>query len=217
MCYNYTHTHTHTHVYIYIHQVNKDCEYPKNERSMHGYLIQNIPAVQNIYFCLKTRNGILFINFLFFKQIASSLKIVDFLDVTLNLNNGIFKPFSKNNSAPTYVNIDSNHPRSLLKQIPNAVKQRINRLSLCKRIHEESKSIYDEAFKNSGFQGRLEYVNLVKSESNGNNSCGTGALVKVGDTNNNHSNRRGKNRKVIWSNPPFCKHTNINILPKPPG
>ena len=48
-------------------------------------------------------------------QITSNLKIVDFLDVTFNLNNGIFKPFSKNNSTPTYVNIDSNHPRSLLK------------------------------------------------------------------------------------------------------
>ena len=39
-------------------------------------------------------------------QIASNLTIVDFLDVTLNLNNGTFKPFSKNNSSPTYVNID---------------------------------------------------------------------------------------------------------------
>ena len=33
-------------------------------------------------------------------QIASNLKIVDFLDVTLNLNNVTFKPFSKNDSAP---------------------------------------------------------------------------------------------------------------------
>ena len=114
-------------------------------------------------------------------QIVSNLKIVDFLDVTLNSNNGTFKPFSKNNSVPTYVNIDSNHPRSLLKQIPNALNQRINRLSLCKRIFEESKSIYDEALKNSGFQGRLEYLNAVNSDFNGrSNSSGTRALVKVG-------------------------------------
>ena len=43
-------------IYIYIYNVNNDCEYSKNECSMHGYLIQNIPAEQNIYFCLKTRN-----------------------------------------------------------------------------------------------------------------------------------------------------------------
>ena len=66
-------------------------------------------------------------------EIASNLKIVDFLDVTFNLNNCIFKSFSKNNSIPTYVNIESNHPRSLLEQIPNAVNQRINRLFSCKK------------------------------------------------------------------------------------
>ena len=147
-------------------------------------------------------------------EIASNLKIVDFLDVTFNLNNGTFKPFSKNNSTPTYINTDSNHPRSLLKQIPNVMNQRINRLSSCKRIFEESKSIYDEALKNSGFQGRPEYVNPVNFGSHGrSNSSRTRALIKVGDTNNNHSNRRGKNRnrKVIWFNLPFRKLTNINI------
>ena len=43
-------------------------------------------------------------------QITSNLKIVDFLDVTLKLNNGTFKHFSKNDSAPRYINISSNHP-----------------------------------------------------------------------------------------------------------
>ena len=144
-------------------------------------------------------------------EIASNLKIVN---ITLNLNNNSFKPFCKKNSAPTYINIDSNHPRLLLKQIPNAVNQRINRQYSCKRIFEESKIIYDEAFKNSVFQGWLEYVNPVNSSSNGrSNSSGTHALVKIGDTNNNHTNRWGKNRnrRVIWFNPPFCKLTNINI------
>ena len=132
-----------------------------------------------------------------------------FLDVILNLTNSIFKPFSKNNSVPTYVNIDSNHPRSLLKQIPNAVNQRIKRLSLW----GEQKYIWWNLQK-KGFQGRLEYVNPVNPGSNGrSNSSGTRTLVKVGDTNNNNSNRHGKNRnrRVIWLNLPFCKLTNINI------
>ena len=64
-------------------------------------------------------------------EIASNLEIIDFLDVTLNLDNDTFKPFSKSNSSPTYINIDSNHPRSILKKIPNAVNQRIDRLSSC--------------------------------------------------------------------------------------
>ena len=126
-------------------------------------------------------------------EIASNLKIVHFLDVTLNLNNGTFKPFTKSNSAPTYINIDSNHPSSFLKQIPNAVNQRINRLSSSKRTFLESKSIYDKSLKSSRFQGRWKYENLLNSGSNGrSNSCGTRALVKVGDTKNNRLNRRGK-------------------------
>ena len=40
-------------IYIYIYIVNKDSEYPKNECSMHIYLIQNIHVEQDIYFCLK--------------------------------------------------------------------------------------------------------------------------------------------------------------------
>ena len=147
-------------------------------------------------------------------EIASNLKIVVFLDVTLNLNNGTFKPYCKSNSVPTFINIDSNHPRTLLKQIPNAVNQRINWRSSCKIIFEESKSVYDEALKNSGFQGRLEYVNPMNSGSNRrSNSSGTHTLVQVGDANNYHPKIRGKNRnrRVIWFNPSFCKLTNINI------
>ena len=48
-------------------------------------------------------------------EIASKLKIVEFLDVSLNLNNGTFKPFSKSNSNPTYINIASNNLKSILK------------------------------------------------------------------------------------------------------
>ena len=47
-------------------------------------------------------------------------------------------PFSKNDSAPRYINVSSNHPRSVLRQMPNAVNQRINKLSSCKKIFEET-------------------------------------------------------------------------------
>ena len=149
-------------------------------------------------------------------QIASNLKIVDFLDVILNLNNGTFKPFSKNDSASRCINISSNHPRSVLRQIPNAVNQRINKLSSCKKIFEENKSRYDDALKDSGFQGRLEYLTSVDLNSRArNNNGGTRTPFKVGEIINNssHGKRRGKNRnrKVVWFNPPFCRLTNINI------
>ena len=60
--------------------------------------------------------------------------------------------------------------------------------------------------KTAEFHVRQEYVIPMDSGSNGrSNSSGTCTLVKVGDTNNNHSNRRGRNRnrKIICFNPPF--------------
>ena len=48
-------------------------------------------------------------------EISSNLKIVSFLDVTLNLSNNSYKPFSKSNAIPTYINVNSNHPTSIVK------------------------------------------------------------------------------------------------------
>ena len=58
-------------------------------------------------------------------EISFNLEIVNFLGVTFNLDNKSFKPFDKNNHVPTYININSNHPRSIIKQIPNAINLRL--------------------------------------------------------------------------------------------
>ena len=61
-------------------------------------------------------------------EISSNLKIVNFSDVTLNLSNNSYKPFSKSPTIPTYINISSNHTASIVKQIHDAINIRINRL-----------------------------------------------------------------------------------------
>ena len=96
------------------------------------------------------------------------------------------------------------------------MNKRIYKLSSCKKIFEENKSRYDDALKDSGFQGRLEYLTPVDLNSKvKNNNGGTRTLIKVGEIINNssHEKRRGKNRnrKVVWFNPPFCRLANINI------
>ena len=112
-----------------------------------------------------------------------------------------FKPFSKNDFARRYINISSNHPRSVPRQIPNAVNQRINRQSSCKNFFEVSKGIYDDDLKDSEFQGKLEYLTPVDLASKvKSNNGGTRTFIKVGEINNNsHSKRRGmnRNRKVV--------------------
>ena len=37
-------------------------------------------------------------------------KVVDYLHVTFNLNNGTYKPYHKPDDNVTYVNVQSNHP-----------------------------------------------------------------------------------------------------------
>ena len=60
--------------------------------------------------------------------IQANLKVVNFLDVTLDLNTGLYKPFMKPNDIPVYVDMKSNHPPSILKNIPAAVNKRVSKI-----------------------------------------------------------------------------------------
>ena len=61
--------------------------------------------------------------FLGFKiEVSSNNKIVNFLDVTLNLSNNTYKPFLKTDQYTFYINVNSNNPKTIIKQIPKAVK-----------------------------------------------------------------------------------------------
>ena len=52
---------------------------------------------------------------------AFNIKIVNFLDVTLDLSSYSYKPFIKSNQNPSYINVNSNYPKNIIKQIPKAV------------------------------------------------------------------------------------------------
>ena len=53
-------------------------------------------------------------------------QIVNFLDITLDLENAKFAPYRKPNNQPLYVDSRSNHPPSILKQIPITINKRIS-------------------------------------------------------------------------------------------
>ena len=40
------------------------------------------------------------------------------VDITLEFTTGVYKPYMKENDHPVYVNVDSNHPPKVLKNIP---------------------------------------------------------------------------------------------------
>ena len=60
----------------------------------------------------------------------------NFLDLTLDLTNNIYKPYRKPNDTPLYINRLSNHPPSILKgnKANNLLNKRSELFTLCKHI-----------------------------------------------------------------------------------
>ena len=85
-------------------------------------------------------------------EISSNNKIVNFLDVTLDLSNNIYKPFIKMNQSPSYINVNSNHPKAIIKQVPKAINLRIRNLSVNEEIFRKSSKMYTDALKSSGYK-----------------------------------------------------------------
>ena len=47
-----------------------------------------------------------------------NMKVVNYLDVTFNLNDGTYKPYTKPNNEIKYIHKNSNPPPSVIRQIP---------------------------------------------------------------------------------------------------
>ena len=81
--------------------------------------------------------------------ISTGLKSVDFLDVTFNLTTETYQPYTKPNNELLYVNKQSNHPPTVLSQIPNSVNERLNNISSNETVFNDAKGKYERAL---GFQ-----------------------------------------------------------------
>ena len=87
----------------------------------------------------------------------TNLKIVNFLDVTLNLNTRTHEPYNKPNNNPLYININSNHPPKIIKNLPENIQKRISKLSSSTRIFNNSKDLYNNALSADGFQQKIRF------------------------------------------------------------
>ena len=94
-------------------------------------------------------------------EIKCNLKIVDYLDVTLDLNNGSYKPFRKPNDETLYINAKSNHPANIIKQLPISVESRLSELSSSKEIFEEAAVHYQDALNICGYDYKISFQSPV--------------------------------------------------------
>ena len=118
----------------------------------------------------------------------ANMKSVNFLDVNFDLDDEIFQPYMKPNSTPTYVHRDSNHPRSILENIPRSINKRLSSISSNKQVFDSACPPYQEALKRSGYDYKLHFE-PPKISTNGKN----------------------RKRNITFFNPPFSKNVQSKI------
>ena len=80
--------------------------------------------------------------------IQCNFKIVNYLNVIFNLSNATYRPFCKPNNEITYIHKESNHPPSIITQMPLSIKSRLSKHSSNEKLFKESIQINEEALKN---------------------------------------------------------------------
>ena len=126
-------------------------------------------------------------------EIQVNKDVVDFLDVTLDIRNCFYQPFTKPNSVPVYVHRQSNHPPSVLQNIPQSVNDRLNRLSSSKEMFESVAPAYQEALNKSGYDYKLEFSD------------------RSGDMSKQPRRNRTRSRRVTYFNPPFSLNVETKV------
>ena len=122
--------------------------------------------------------------------IEANKKIVDFLDVTMNLENDTYKPFIKPNDNPLYVSRESNHPPNVTKNIPAAVNRRLSAISSNEEMFWSAAPLYQEALNKSGYNYKLKYEPPLDTSE---------------------KKKRSRKRIITWFNPPFASNVRTNI------
>ena len=122
--------------------------------------------------------------------VDANKKVVNFLDVRLDLNTGKFKPYSKPSTTPLYVHSQSNHPPNILRNIPVAINRRLSSVSSDHEVFNEASAPYQEALRKSGYAFKLEFKPPPQQPP---------------------SQKHKRQRNVIWFNPPYNKNVKTNI------
>ena len=89
--------------------------------------------------------------------INTNLKVVNFLDVTLDISTGKYQPYNKPNNNPVYINVSSNYPPNILKRIPENIYTRINNISSAETTFKNAAQMYNKALHESGYKTKITY------------------------------------------------------------
>ena len=116
--------------------------------------------------------------------IKTNLKVVNFLDLTLDLNSGQHSPFRKPNDIAVYIHRSSNHLPSILRNIPASTSRRITGTSSDETAFNQAGPLHNVALKASGCSEEIHFLS----------ECKAGKRTADG--------QKWK-RNVVWFNPPY--------------
>ena len=122
-------------------------------------------------------------------EITIDMTNVNFLDVNMDLISEKYRPYRKPNDQPSYVHRDSNHPPTVLKQIPISINKRLCNISSSEAEFTNEIPLYQEALEKSGYKHTLTYQETPPA---------TGT-------------RKKNKRQIIWFNPPYSKSVKTNL------
>ena len=124
----------------------------------------------------------LFINHDLELKIQCDRKVVNFLDVTLNLENLTYRPYLKDNKKIIYVNTESNNPPSITKQLLKSIHLRLSQLSANEEIFKNSVTPNIEALTKAAYKNYMQYRQNIRQ---------------------NTATNKNRRRNLIWFNPPY--------------
>ena len=83
---------------------------------------------------------------------------VNFLDTTLDLCNESYAPYRKPNDTPLYINVKSNHPPNVIKEVPQTINKRLSSIASSQNEFDKAKHCYQKALDDSGYKHKLTYA-----------------------------------------------------------
>ena len=97
----------------------------------------------------------------------TNIASVNFLDITLTQATEPYKPYRKPNTQPLYIDKYKNHPRHIIKTLPDTISKRITELCSTKKDFEEAAPFHSEAMKQAKYDCHIYAQKKINRQING--------------------------------------------------
>ena len=125
--------------------------------------------------------------------VQTNLKVVDYLDVTFNLETATYQPYRKPNDNPVYISTNSNHPPIIKKRIPETIEKRLSSLSSSEDVFKKAAPMYNDALKTADISTTSASYAAAKRASQP------------------RKPKKNRSRKIIWFNLPYSANVKTNV------